>query len=252
MRISKYFQWSRVAAYFSPDFITKDLDIYTAYRPFMTVAEYNIHRAMYSKAEQWNLGGQLTPALLTTKLISAGRSSLDMFSKIETADSNVELATLHFKMTVVDVKTRKSYPLPETFKAQLAKHSSSEKTLGRFRPRERPLKVFSYSMTVRPSDTDFNGHTNQATYIQLCLDSASVVSLRGNAYINFQGDIAMYNVKTMTMWYAGESLMGDVLTCYTWEDDALPLLLHFQIELKGRTVYHNSISFYPKNISAKL
>ena len=218
----------------------------------MTVAEYHIDNSMYKASSQWRLGGGLNPALLTTKILSAGRSTLNMCSKIKLVEGNEELATLHFKMTVVDNKTRKSYSLPEDFKIELAKHKSTERILGRFQPRERPSWTFSYSQTVRPSDTDFNGHTNQGTYIQLCFDTATVASLEGKIYKNFIGDIALYRVKTMSMWYAGESLMGDVLTCFTWEDENNPSLIHFQVELKGKTVYHNSVGFYPKVLNAKL
>ncbi|ELT98110.1 hypothetical protein CAPTEDRAFT_207772 [Capitella teleta] len=245
-RIARYMQWSRMVVY-QPKFITNDLFKDNTHRLFATSMEYTMHPPLYEVSADWQRSPCIIPSLISTRLVSTGRSTVDLETTISTVDSKQLLASLKCKFTFVDLQTRKSDVLPESFKRAVSKYPTTQ-GLGRFTPVERPPDVFQYSFRVRPSDTDFNKHTNNASYLQWCLDTASIAFLEGRLS-SFTRDPLYFDVYQMSMWYVGESFMGSLLSCSVWPDQKNLLMLHFVIESKGKILFHCCIEFYSGHIS---
>ena len=59
-----------------------------------------------------------------------------------------------------------------------------------------------------------------------------------------KGDLAFYQVKGMTMSYYWETLPGDLLDVYVWEDKCTPRRIHCQIEKNNKLMYNTAIDFH--------
>ena len=59
-----------------------------------------------------------------------------------------------------------------------------------------------------------------------------------------KGDLAFYQVKGMTMLYHHETLPGDLLDIYVWEDKCTPRRIHCQIEKNNQLMYNTAIDFH--------
>lgn len=226
---------------------------------FLTAAEYHFNPCLFQRSKKW-FGSLFTdapqglfPCKLSTEVISCGRSSFDLLSKITDLKDGEVLCWLAFKSTMVSMKNRKSDPIPDhiRYPLQSLARMNNPVVLKKYQPMSRPFKVFSYSCVMHPSDTDYNQHTNNRTYVQICLDAVSVAHMESDIF-SYLMDPADFDIKSMKMWYVGESLLGDHLVCHTWPDESNGMIAHFQVDLKSKTIFHNSIEFYPPTGNSKL
>lgn len=170
-----------------------------------------------------------------------------MKSQLTDISDGQDLAYAAIKLVAIDLKKRKKYMIPQEMRAKLPSVSDIP---GRYKPAQRPAKVFTYEYFVRPSDTDFNRHMNHCCYLEICLNAASVA--QSSDVYNFKADPAEYDIKTIKMLYVGESHLGDVLVCHTWQDESNDLILHFEINSGLKTIHHSSFEYCSPLKNSKL
>ena len=206
---------------------------------FVVLCDYVINEDLYRRTNGYNIA---CPVVINTWLCSFGNTSMEMRTTIQDGERKNTFGTLTFRYAHVDSKTRRPKPLPDYF-VQAFK-SYQRKSL-----RENPQHILnipphalSYVLDVRYSDTDFNKHTNNSTYIKLCMDCATVASMKGNLTY-FTGDVCRYNVKTMKLFYWSETRAGDKLTVYLWENKSETDTLNFHIQKNGSACFGMSMQF---------
>ena len=184
------------------------------------------------------------PITFTTTLEYIGVTSLAISTVMRETETGLELARNFIQYVHIDGQTRKSKPLPQSFRRQFV-HFVNQSKPPIVKPLILPkhLRVHRYSVTVAPSDTDANNHCNNASYVKYCMDAATEASRKG-FYSNFLGDVCRYCVKNMQNYFAGECVSGDLLDVYTWSEAESPWRIYFLILKQDKPIFHNSMEFY--------
>lgn len=118
----------------------------------------------------------------------------------------------------VSKTTRKPIPFPEWFKNKYTGKGVLDQGLV-LRPFDRPENTYAYDVKVRWNDTDTYNHTNFASYITFT--ESAIYSALANKPDSL-GDITEEDVrsgcKNIKISYQNESLEGQTLNCYVWQD----------------------------------
>ena len=126
------------------------------------------------------------------------------------------------------LKTRKPVSHNIEFNKEAMDQLTSFKTI-RFPKLVLPqTPVFSHSIMATHSDTDLNQHTNRNVYQRHAANTGACAAMSG-FYTYFKGDLANYRMKRMITYFRGESVPGEVLEIFTWEDEQDKLKLYFKI-----------------------
>ena len=197
------------------------------------------------------------PLFVSSRIMSLGKSTIDMQSDL-TDNDGVWLGSCKTRFVVIDKITRKPTSVSKSLKDSLQEIVSGDR-LEAMSPLRIPnssssvtaLNVFSHSVRIRPSDMDWNSHTNHNSYIRLCTDVATVASKNGGHFKHFTGDICDYHVRRLRILYAGESSMGDLLLVRVWEKQGVDDTLCFVISKNLKPILHCSMQFF-KNTKSQL
>ncbi len=160
------------------------------------------------------------------------------------------MASLKFKYVMVDRQTRRRVGLPEDFPGKKKLRNDSEPDLV-YRVRRPPENAFVTQVVVQFSDTDMNGHTNNSSYIRICVDIFAQACHAGR--IDWvQGSSTDYRVVRMSMYYAKECNEGDILTVFLWSERNSQV--SFLFRLGSVDIYHSKFEFQNRSrlLSAKL
>ena len=215
---------------------------------FIVAGDYTFSASLFQRARQLKFEMQLN---LYTRLERLGRSSITMRSELRDPTAHMEvLASLTFVYVLVDKETRRSRVLPKWMPERYGQFRSSASYMSPYRLMTQPAHAYTVPLPFRvmASDTDFNQHTNQSTYIRMCLDGAYEAS-RKAVLKAFRGDIAHYNCKAMNVLYISESRYGDKLRVCLWEDQHASFKIHFQVFNdrcpESNPLFQCSMQFHP-------
>ena len=242
--VAKIFQLARACAFAHPQFFSHQIKLYHPDGPmgWTTVVQYDFSRNMYSRAQSKKYD---FPMMLSTRLAKIGKTSLDFISYIHDKSDNEYLASLRFKYVLVSRETRKAAAVPSAFKNAFEQYTPSNLGVDNVVFPKRPQNAQSIYHKLRPSNIDHNGHLNNAYYLILCYDCATVVSVNQKVFRKFDGDICYYNTKQLIAQYMGESRLVDgEVVVYCWQDDKQDYVLHFNIEKAQKVIFQSSIVFY--------
>jgi len=147
----------------------------------------------------------------------------------------------------VDKTSRKPTPLPEWWKTKYASSviGNERLVIPRF---SQPDKVHTYECKIPWSDVDFHRHTNYVSYMRYSIDCAMDGIVNG-AYSNFTDTQSQYLIKDTNTAFYSETVANDVLQVASWEDKDNPYILRFDGTKDGKTIFQNSIEFYPEKSS---
>ncbi|XP_076460229.1 uncharacterized protein LOC143293294 [Babylonia areolata] len=162
--------------------------------------------------------GSVFPYTVSVEVSDTGRTSLTMYSEMVNKLNDQVLASCQCKFVLVDRETRRPAPFPDWYLQKygaIAARNKRPLSLTRAVP-EIPAAAHCYKMEVAASDTDFNGHVNQGSYMRFCCDAAQA-ALRAQTLAGFQHDIARYPLIEQEVIHIGESDMGDQLQVYVWQ-----------------------------------
>jgi len=189
---------------------------------------------------------QYFPYKIAIELINQGESSVTIREVLTNTLDGREIATFYGKMVYVDKRAKRSQVLPYWHRMKYRSVVSSDRVRIDLSLSKVPENASHVKLQVCASDTDHNGHTNQATYVRFCLDAAESVN-RKTPLKKFMGDICLYPILKMSCAYRSETFLGDQLTMSLWQDDLSPFRLHFILFKDETIVYSSSMSF--KNAS---
>ena len=191
--------------------------------------------------------------------LSIGKTSTTYEMRMFDGKTGDELVVNHLRFVRMNLKTRKSSVFPQFYYEKYARFVGKPTTpfLESRSVPEVPQSAHVFQLTVRSSDMDVNGHSNQSAYIKFCMDCATDAALK-KYYRHFDSDMCMYTTTRWEMDYVGESIAGDVLVISTWQSENNTRNIHFCIRSNGRNIFHASTFFdlekqlSPAKIDARL
>ena len=161
------------------------------------------------------------------------------------------LITSYVKRINTDSITHKPLPLDANFREMCVNYITSldktQENKGTSFPYiqekvENGTCCFTNDIVVRHSDMNFFFHTNQATYLKYCLNSASVAFDNGRLQ-GFDRDPCFYPCKYNESIYLQQTFASNFLTVQVFEADNR---LRFKIyNHDNQLVFYSSLSFYP-------
>ena len=177
------------------------------------------------------------------RVLSIGKTSATYEMRMCDGTTGEELVVNYLRFVRINLTTRKSTKFPPFFFEKYARFEGKPTTQF-LESRSAPLvseAAHIFQLTVRSSDMDVNGHTNQSAYIKFCMDCATDAALK-KYYRHFDSDMCMYTTTYWEIDYLGESMTGDVLDILTWQAKDVRNI-HFCIRLNGRNIFHASTFF---------
>ena len=190
------------------------------------VTEYNFSRRLYIIS---STNGYNTPLRLSNRVVDVGRTSFIFKSEIADETDKEVLATLTFRYVMIERKTRRPSPVPDSLRSRLKAILTGETVKSFDRLTLQPFSaVLVCQFEVQPSDTDSNGHMNNTSYIRMCHDAVSKASCQ-NRLRGITSDIAHLNVERMRVIYISEVRMGDRIEVYVWQDKTNDELILFDM-----------------------
>lgn len=192
------------------------------------------------------LGTQF-PYKISLELEDVGKTSVTLSSRLVNKLDNKTLVHHRGKIVYVDRKSHRPAPLPEWVLEKYKTVQSQNKrplALPRTSP-QAPENAYGYTVTVAASDTDFNGHTNQASYFRYCCD-ASQAAVKDGKLKEFGPDISRYPLQGITSVFPGESGLGDTLRVLLWQQDGRPEVVRYVIvreEGQKPVIFHATMTY---------
>lgn len=159
--------------------------------------------------------------------------------------TGAELASLRIGYVLVDRRTRRAVAFPEDYRKKMEAASiPTEPARLEFGRQDPPPDAFTCEFVIQASDMDLNKHTNNSSYIRICMDT--VAKAQRDQRLRWAGDVSEYRVVRMTMFYAKECVEGDAVKVYLWEDGC-PTALRFVFRKGHAAVYHSCFHFRHKS-----
>ena len=137
-----------------------------------------------------------------------GRTSFDM--TIHWYFDGDLIATLVRKMVYVSATTGKPIDLPAKFTANNPGKSNIRFSLNK----DVPISAGETTLTVRPSDLDFNDHVGHPVYVDYLLDSAYHIK-----YQYLPTDLLSQRIRTIDIEYKYPVVLGRQLVVRSWDED---------------------------------
>ena len=197
---------------------------------------------------------QPTPLLIRVHIGSIGRSSFSSVVEIYDANSNELFAKNVVEFVSVDMKTRKSTPLPDWFIDKYANVLSGTKlTLPKLLQSQSDL-IANYSTKVKVSylDIDSLGHVNFTTYIKYAMQAAMEASANGTFNGLFKVPHMDYIAKNITVSYLGECKVGDVLDINVWQNLEDKQKCYCDTSRNGKSINQITIEFYENQLHSRM
>jgi len=205
------------------------------------------------------------PMTLHSWLSNVGRTSMDIYRILETADSERKVLLSGVVRNVcMDTVRGNSVPFPNPPQRHVSSVLPPTVGLRRFPTIKVPESsaAASFLTTIRVryddmririhyADIDHNWHTTQSSYMVFALECAARAAAAGY-YSRIRGDIAFYRALSWTCVHLGESFAEDELQVSTWEDVNNALLLHFLVNRQQRRICYIEIEFGENTIASKL
>ena len=192
--------------------------------------------------------GMNHPYLFQSDLVGVGKSTLYFEDKFISTSGQL-LVEEKTTFVHVDPKTRKPKPHP---KAELGHFDPKLKSYRgpKFHHLHLPTakNVYYYQCSITQCDIDHYLHTARYVYMRLAMNAGNMASTSG-FYTSIKGELAGYRVKQVTVVYKGETVAGDKLDIYTWQDEQDDYKLYFKIKKKNSDVTDCTIEFYPITVS---
>lgn len=118
------------------------------------------------------------------------------------------IATLIRKMVYVSAKTGKPIPLPDGFIAGNPDHNPIKFSL----IKDVPTSASKFTLTVRPSDIDFNNHVGHPVYVDYILDSAF-----HSTYQLVSSDLLSENIRCIDIEYRFPIVLDRGVSVRSWD-----------------------------------
>ena len=169
-----------------------------------------------------------------------GNSSMNSFTSVSTEDGKLLITNIN-QVVTVDTTTRRPKPLPQWWKDKYAE-SAKDKISLKIDKFQKPESCGHYRVTVAWSDTDFNHHTTWSAYVRYVIDGAHKCQREGTL-TKFEENLRN-GVNKLELQYFGESLEGDGLDVYIWEEMREGYVLRAEIFKEGKSSFQCTVTFF--------
>ena len=193
-----------------------------------------LHRYAPSKWLNWRLTGSF-------EMVYFSKHSCIVLIEIQDKDTGISLITCKNKYVYVNGATRRTdLALPDWVQKTTAHRTPV--AMNDDTAHMVPEDAFTHPYTVQYSDLDGNMHSNNVVYIRVCIDAASFACKNGNFRI-FKDSMYHYDVCETSSYFKKESLAGDTLMTFVWEDEKDNSVLHFVVKRDGQELYTCKMAF---------
>ncbi|XP_022110753.1 uncharacterized protein LOC110990195 [Acanthaster planci] len=206
---------------------------------FMRSQYFQIHPAFHNVKLTQNHSVELT-----CTMSHLGQTSYCLECKVWDLTVNKLLATVSTHAVFISQQTRRPIPVAaEAMRLSKTVPSSEKRPISGPQFPARPVRCFSQTRAVMPSDTDSNQHLNQAMFIRFCFDCAGSAALQGKLSA-FRNDVLYADAKRLWILYIREARVGEKLTLFCWEDSDLNRTIWVEICLEFQVIGQCQIQFY--------
>ncbi|OWF35684.1 uncharacterized protein LOC110442627 [Mizuhopecten yessoensis] len=191
--------------------------------------------------------------VMSTDIHEFGTSSFSLKSSMSNRETKEKLGDFFIKLVTVNMKTRKSCPLPKWYVEKFRDVPGFNTNPPYPKPKipEMPEVIYHVTVTARFSDMDGNNHVTTHRYMQFFTDCATEAANCG-FYKHFTNDMCWYPVETFDVTLLGESKVGDKLRVCTWQDGADIQRVYFNCFNDGKCVMKASFVYGLNTITPKI
>lgn len=202
---------------------------------FLVTSELRFRKPLY------DLSILNKPLLVKVQGGYIGNSSLNALTRISLESCNTELMTNVNQVVYIDPVTRKPTPLPDWWKEKYAESARGKSTL-RLEKFEKPAETGHMRVQVTWTFTDNYNHTNWTSYARYAIDAAHLCSKQGS--LKHFTDNIKKGISKIQLHYYGESLEGEYLDVYTWEDREDSTKLYVDINKDNNSIFQCIMYFF--------
>ncbi|XP_067658825.1 uncharacterized protein [Haliotis asinina] len=210
--------------------------------PFIVSLKLEIAPSLY------DVSTPKAPLVVDSYLSNIGNSTMVLVHSVMHPEIPEPLARCWIQNVFVSKTTRLPEKLPQEYKETYDKLCVDGEPLivkPLLKPANRDV-ISSFDMRVYGSETDPNLHTNYINYLRYCLNGLAAISHRDQQ--NKMTESFTHYVKSASMLYQKESLMGDNLTVDVWKDEENSDALNFEIMKQDSRLFQSKIELRSSDI----
>lgn len=202
---------------------------------FLVTSELNFLRPLYDLS--------ILHKPLVVKVVGGyiGKTSLNAITIVSLESSNTELMSNINQVVYIDPSTRKPTPLPDWWKEKYAESANGKSSL-RLDKFQRPSETGHCRFQVTWTFTDGYNHANWTSYAQYAIDAAYLCSKQGS--LKYFVENIKNGISKVQLHYYGESIEGDYLDIYAWEDTENTKKVYFDMSKDGTSIFQCIMYFF--------
>lgn len=184
------------------------------------------------------------PLEILCELVYFGKSSYRTLKTLKHPEKDVPYGTFSLQSVLVSKATRKPTQLPEWWRLKYEPYCKNGKPLKMDQlTKGIHTEITSYPVTVYNSNCDYYKHAHFSSYIMFCYN-AYIDGVYKGSYSHVTQRSLDNGIKTLTISFIKESLLGDKLIVNSWEDVRKPNSLNFEIKKENNICCQAAITFH--------
>ncbi len=210
---------------------------------FTLSSNFQIEPGLYTKRPEF----YYAPLLYREFINKLGRTSVEVVRELYVKHSMMKLCRCIQGLVIVD-ENHKPRLHPDWV---VKKYSHVTPRIQTYRYKAIPVpneNVYQTDFRVEWSDTDYNYHTNQFSYLRFSIDCFEQAVTSG-FLDSFTGDPTRYKIKGMDLLHVSQTEAGDRLNVSVWEDQEVKGQIHSAIYKKGKHTFQCTLSFFDKSMT---
>ena len=205
---------------------------------FTLSSQFTIEPQLYTRRPEY----YYAPLIFKEYLNKIGKTSLEVVRELYVQHNGMKLCQCVQGVVMVN-RDRKPTAHPDWFLSKY-KHVKPRVDFKRYTPVPLPNKdVYKSQVTVQWSDTDYNYHTNQFSYMRFVIDCFHEAVYNG-AMTGYSGDPTRYKVKLIKVIHTAQSAAGDTLNLYIWNDVEDQRRIYARIDNGDDIAYQGAFQFF--------
>ncbi len=210
---------------------------------FTLSSNFKIEPELYTKRSEF----YYAPLLFKEFINKIGNTSVEVVRELYVKYSMMKLCRCIQGLVIVD-EHQKPRPHPDRIVKKYS-HVTPRIQTNRYKAIQVPSEgVYKTDFRVEWSDTDYNYHTNQFSYLRFSIDCFEKAVTNG-CMEGFTGDPTKYKIRTMDLLHLSQTEAGDKLIAYVWEDKNVKGQIHSAIYNKGKHTFQCTLNFFNENVT---
>ncbi|KAK3096830.1 hypothetical protein FSP39_003740 [Pinctada imbricata] len=202
---------------------------------FLVTSELQFTKLLYDKESPKR------PLMMKVQGGYIGNSSFNSYTSVHAENGELLISNIN-QVVSIDMQTRRPKPLPDWWKQKYAESAKNKPSL-KIAKFEKPGNTGFYQVKVAWSDTDFNHHTTWSAYVRYVIDAAHKCQREGTLS-NFDDNLKS-GISKLELQYFGESLEGDHLDVFVWEECSNgDRVLRGDVHKDGKSSFQCTLKFF--------